>query len=310
MAVKAQNKRENEIRKGIKKRIDIHDWALEEAIEQAKNGVYLTHSMNDYIDIWQNEKKLPFKVDFAALENSDSEPEYNSGEDESEKLNDTISNEESQTLNNTLNKTNNSMKKTARRPNKVKAAHKKMLKQRLTAELYTQKNANISMYFDNAFSRRAGILQIGVGSPISEASNSDFPSPRRQIKEKRSKIKLPVKKKDENESDDDQEENGASQQSSAVNSPKSTGVVDFEMKPPGHEELVKEKQKVLRQIWQGNRRLPASYSINGQFFNQGNEQQAKEPTFSAIGIRKPTQTEILQNDKRNREWKLDMQKII
>ena len=25
----------------------------------------MTHSMDDYIDIWQNEKKLPFKVDFA-----------------------------------------------------------------------------------------------------------------------------------------------------------------------------------------------------------------------------------------------------
>ena len=76
-------KRENEIKKGVMKRVDIHDWALDEAIDQAKNGTYMTHSMDDYIDIWQNEKKLPFKVDFAALENSDSESAHNSGEDES-----------------------------------------------------------------------------------------------------------------------------------------------------------------------------------------------------------------------------------
>lgn len=164
------------------KRVDIHDWALDEAIEQAKNGTYMTHSMDDYIDIWQNEKKLPFKVDFAALENSDSESAHNSGEDELGQLMDTISGDgESQALNDTmLNKTNASLKKTAtKKPSRAKNAHRKMLKQRLTAELYSQKNANISMYFDNAFSRRAGTLAIGVGSPISEASNSDFPSPRR-----------------------------------------------------------------------------------------------------------------------------------
>ena len=73
MALKALSKKENEFKKGLKRRIDIHDWALEEAHEHAKNGIYLTGSYDDYIDIWQKEPKLPFKVNFAALENSDSE---------------------------------------------------------------------------------------------------------------------------------------------------------------------------------------------------------------------------------------------
>ena len=33
MAIRAITKRENEVKKGLKKRIDIHDWALEEAIK-------------------------------------------------------------------------------------------------------------------------------------------------------------------------------------------------------------------------------------------------------------------------------------
>ena len=92
MAIRAQNKKESECMKGFKKRIDIHDWALEEAIEQAKNGIYLTNSVDDYLDIWQN-PNFTFKVDFAALENTDSESDHNSGEDEAEKLNETISGE-------------------------------------------------------------------------------------------------------------------------------------------------------------------------------------------------------------------------
>ena len=46
---------------------------------------------------------------------------------------------------------------------------KKKLKDELTSNLYSQKNVNLIMYFDNPFSKKAGIMQVGLGSPISDA---------------------------------------------------------------------------------------------------------------------------------------------
>lgn len=76
--------------------------------------------------------------------------------------------------------TTNSEKRAAVRVIK-KWTKKKKLKDQLTANLYSQKHVNLIMYFDNPFSKRAGIMQVGLGSPISDAHQQDFPSPRRQI---------------------------------------------------------------------------------------------------------------------------------
>ena len=49
----------------------------------------------------------------------------------------------------------------------------------MTTKLASFNDVDVRMYFDNPFSRNAGQLQVGLGTPISEAPADDFPSPRK-----------------------------------------------------------------------------------------------------------------------------------
>ena len=88
------------------------------------------------------------------------------------------------------------------------------------------------MYSDNPFSKKAGIMQVGLGSPISDAPQHDFPSPRRRIEGG----KQPVMKTPEKDGEEPQQD-----YSSPVSTEKS---VKFTI--PGMKKLEAERKLILR----------------------------------------------------------------